>query len=498
MDLLKKSNETVITREKGFLTILYDLFRSLKLTIFLFILLAILSIFGTLITQNATRLEYIQRYGLGLYEVLNFFNLFDMYHSWWFSAILSLLVINLITCSLHRLPGIWKQVFSKSRKGALENYLLKTLPYVEKITYSSSDQIRNKVDSQVSIKRWINTKKEILWSILFCILFPIIIPSVIIGLIRTQNQIETESDTTLYAEKGRFSRLGVYITHLSLLVILIGGIIGSLYGFRGHVEILEGETVNQIFLRAKDEEIPRPIGFSVRCDDFNITYYNLPGRKEKHVKEYTSILTILENGKEVLKRTVQVNHPLHYKGLAFYQSNYGAIHDVTLGFQWRGKKEKASFHVLEGSTGQIPNTNALIRLLKFEHQVHNFGEGVQIVLFKPNQEPRPFWLLRNFPKFDEQRGDEFVLTVEGVTEKEYTGLQVTKDPGVWVVWIGCFLMINGLILSFFFSHQRVWVRIPKTPGGEIVLAGSANKNRVGFEKTFGLLLEGVRSAGQKP
>jgi cytochrome c biogenesis protein ResB len=53
-------------------------------------------------------------------------------------------------------------------------------------------------------------------------------------------------------------------------------------------------------------------------------------------------------------------------------------------------------------------------------------------------------------------------------------------------------MIFGFIVSFFFSHQRVWVRIPKGPRGEIVLAGSVNKNRVGFEKSFGQLVERVR------
>ena len=50
-----------------------------------------------------------------------------------------------------------------------------------------------------------------------------------------------------FQKKEEFSRLGVYITHLSLLIILIGGLIGSLYGFKGHVNILEGETVDQIF-----------------------------------------------------------------------------------------------------------------------------------------------------------------------------------------------------------------------------------------------------------
>jgi cytochrome c biogenesis protein len=340
--------------------------------------------------------------------------------------------------------------------------MLKTLPYVEKIQISNPTKREENIES--SLKKWFKD-----WG-----------------------RIETESAVTLFSEKGRYSRLGVPITHLSILIILIGGIIGSLYGFKGQVNILEGDTVDQIFLRTKDEEIAKPIDFSVRCDDFNITYYNLPGRKEKQVKEYTSVITILENGKEVLKKTVQVNHPLHYKGLAFYQSNYGAIHDVNVGIQWKGKKEKASFKVLEGNTVPVPNTNYLIRLLKYEHQVHNFGEGAQVVLFKPNQEPRPFWLLKAFPKFDEQRKDEFILTVEGVTEKEYTGLSVTKDPGVWVVWIGCSLMILGLIVSFFFSHQRVWVRIPKSPGGEIVLAGSANKNRMGFEKTFGELTGEIR------
>jgi cytochrome c biogenesis protein len=58
-------------------------------------------------------------------------------------------------------------------------------------------------------------------------------------------------------------------------------------------------------------------------------------------------------------------------------------------------------------------------------------------------------------------------------------------------------MIFGLVVSFFFSHQRVWVRIPKGPVGEIVLAGSTNKNRVGFEKTFGEMVEGLQSLGRK-
>ena len=461
---MKESKDTVRREEKGFLAILFDLFRSLKLTISLLILLAVLSIIGTVITQNATKAEYIQRYGIGLYEVLNFFNLFDMYHSWWFSAILLLLVINLIACSLHRLPGIWSQIFREFGSGGLEDSMLKTLPYLEKIRISSPVEAKGEEEIRSHLKKWFKNLKR----------------------------AETESAITLYSEKGRFSRLGVPITHLSILIILIGGLAGSLFGFKGFVNILEGETVDRIYLRIKDEEVLKPIGFSVRCDDFKITYYDLP-RPEKHIKEYTSILAILENGKEVLRKSIEVNHPLHYKGLAFYQSSYGTLHDVTLGIQWKNKKEKQLLKTLEGETVSIPNSDSRIQLLRYVPQIHNFGEGVQLVLFKPNQEPRAFWVLKDLPKFDPQNNNDFILTFEGVTSKEYTGLQVTKDPGVWIVWAGSGLMIFGFIVSFFFSHQRVWIRIPKSSGKEIILAGSTNKNRVGFEKTFGQLGEGVRT-----
>ena len=460
---MKEPKVTISKKEEGFIEILVNLFRSLKLTITLLILLAILSIIGTLISQNAPRPEYIQRYGTDLYNVLDFFNLFDMYHSWWFSAILLLLVINLITCSIQRLPGILTQVFREPDTYELKDSMLRGLPYVEKVRISNPLGREGEIQSRI-IKKWSTTP----------------------------NRIEAESAITLYSEKGRFSRLGVPLTHLSILIILIGGLIGSFWGFRGFVNILEGDTIDRVYFKIRDQDVAKPLDFKVRCDDFNITYYNLPG-KEKHVKDYTSVLSILEDGKEVLKRTVEVNHPLHYKGLAFYQSSYGAINHISLRVQRKGQKEMTILRMDEGETVPIPNSNVQIQLLRYVPQVHTFGEGVQVALFEPNQMPRTGWVLKGLPKFDQQSIDDFILTFEGVTSREYSGLQVTKDPGVWVVWIGSGLMIFGLIVSFFFSHQRVWARIPKDSEGEIVLAGSANKNRVAFEKTFGQLVGEVRS-----
>jgi len=220
---MNESRDDAKAKEKGFVGIFYDFFRSLKLTIFLLILLAILSIIGTLITQNATSDEYIQRYGASLYEVLDFFGLFDMYHSWWFSAILLLLVTNLIACSAERFPGVWNQMLRGVGPEGLSESLLKTLPFVERLKGTGAKKDLTEEDVRSALSRGF----------------------------RTWKRLETESAVTLFSERGRFSRLGVYLTHLSILIILVGGLIGSRYGFQGFVNILEGESVDRILLRGK-------------------------------------------------------------------------------------------------------------------------------------------------------------------------------------------------------------------------------------------------------
>jgi cytochrome c biogenesis protein len=68
-------------------------------------------------------------------------------------------------------------------------------------------------------------------------------------------------------------------------------------------------------------------------------------------------------------------------------------------------------------------------------------------------------------------------------KRYYTGLQVTKDPGVWVVYSGFIIMIAGIIITFFMSHQRLCVEvIEKGKKSRVMVAGTANKNKLGMEK----------------
>ena len=101
-----------MSKEKSFTDQLWDLFCSLKLAISILILLATTSIIGTVIEQNKTPQEYMQNYGMSesTYKALDALQFFDMYHSYWFLSLMGLFAVNLICCSIKRLPRIIKIV----------------------------------------------------------------------------------------------------------------------------------------------------------------------------------------------------------------------------------------------------------------------------------------------------------------------------------------------------------------------------------------------------
>jgi cytochrome c biogenesis protein len=75
----------------------------------------------------------------------------------------------------------------------------------------------------------------------------------------------------------------------------------------------------------------------------------------------------------------------------------------------------------------------------------------------------------------------------------YSGLEVSRDPGVWVVWGGCTLMVLGFLVAFFMSHRRLWLRAVRKGGKTLVqIGGRTNKNRPGFENEFAALSEALK------
>jgi len=88
-----------------------------------------------------------------------------------------------------------------------------------------------------------------------------------------------------------------------------------------------------------------------------------------------------------------------------------------------------------------------------------------------------------------RKGDVFIA-VTAQAEKYYTGLQVTRDPGVWVVYTGFMLMLAGCFITFFMSHQQLMVEVESIKGEtRIGVSGTANKNKLGMDDTVGKLAQ---------
>ncbi len=291
-----------------------------------------------------------------------------------------------------------------------------------------------------------------------------------------------DETTILFSQKGHWTRTGVYMVHASILVIFLGAIIGSLGGFKGSVMIPETQESNKVFLY--DGKGVEELDFAVRNNKFRIDFYpnGMP-------KEYTSSLTVIEQGKEVLTKVIEVNDPLTYRGITFYQSSYDPYQDfVVVVTTPDGDKQTfiIPFQQQEAWTEKNLKFGVINAKVLGQSIVSSklwFSDG--------NEEPATLWIDDGAEATIERENGTYQVTAK---QMYATGLQVAKDPGVWWVYIGCGLMLFGLYVAFFMSHRRIWLLLrPNGDKTEVLLTGSANKNRAGFERTFenlGELLKG--------
>lgn len=428
----------------------WDFFCSLKLAISTLILLATTSIIGTVLPQTATPQENLQRFGEARFKLFDALDFFDMYHSWWFITLLAVFALNLICCSIKRLPVILKLV--RNPNLTPEDKFFKTLANGdEAITDAAPEVVRDKLVNFVGK-----------------------------GFAAPQVHVDGEK-IHLFAQKMAWARFGVYVVHISILVIFIGAIVGSFWGYKAYVNILEGTSIKQVWPRGSQTALP--IDFEVRCDDFRVEFYTGTSRP----REFSSDLVVLENGQEILKKTIEVNDPLSYKGLTFYQSSYGPAGDpaFTMMVTQRSSGQTMEIKGRQGEHVTLPGGQSFA-VTNYTDSYKNFGPAIQMhVNGKDGKHGSPFLVFQNFAEFDSQRGGDFIFALKEFNQSYYTGLQVAKDPGVWVVWVGCFLMVTGCFAAFFLSHRRIWLTIQPVDGKTRVLfGGNAHRNQPAFEIFF--------------
>lgn len=369
-----------------------------------------------------------------------------MYHSYWFQLLIVLLTLNIVVCSIDRLSTTWKIVSIKKPPFILSRF--KNNADNEYFDDSrSAEQLKDIYEPFVSKG---------------------------FGYIRTE---QTDNGYSIFAEKWRWTRLGVYGVHLSIILLLIGSLIGSFFGFDGYVNIPEGEVVNSI--RIHNPERTQSLDFGILCEDFNVTYYD-----SGTPKEFRSSLAIIEQGKPVYKKDIVVNDPLRYKGINIFQSSFGPLppKEVTLSFTSRKTGEVFKKKVVVGQPIDVPENGGkfvlkdYVNSYKFRGQP--IGQAFTGILTHKDGSSAGIVLSLRFPNFSQMQKGDMVVSVSDYAQRYYTGLQVTKDPGVWVVYSGFILLIIGCYITFFMSHQRLCINIEKKGKKcNVMVSGTANKNK---------------------
>ncbi|MBI5599354.1 MAG: cytochrome c biogenesis protein ResB, partial [Deltaproteobacteria bacterium] len=262
---------------RSVLSRVWRFFNSLKLTLSILLGIAAVSIAGTVVEQGQPIETYITRYGERWGNLIINLQLNDMYHSPWFTVFLVLLVLNITVCTIERFPPKWKTLL-KENKG-FDPSIIERLANRDSFELSSPPAVvREKIIHRLKKKRY-----------------------------KIKVDDSSGGAYSVYAEKGIVGRFGSDVTHISLFLILTGTIIGSYWGFRDFSAIHLGSTVDV-----------QGVDFKLRLDNFWIDFYDTG-----QIKQYNSVLTVVEGGKDVLKKQIWVNEPLYYKGVRFYQSSYG-------------------------------------------------------------------------------------------------------------------------------------------------------------------------------
>jgi cytochrome c biogenesis protein len=441
----------------------WSFFSSVKLTIVVLILIAVLSLLGTFIPQQESARAVARHFSPGVTSFLVSLQLFDIYHSLLFYILIVLLSLNLIICSLNRFGLSWRQ------------YKAGLYPPPENIFDNIAEHtLKTNKQKEASLQAVASLLKS-----------------------RYGKIVKNEAAGAVYlsTQRGKFSIFGVYIVHLSILVIIAGVIIGSLFGFSGDMNIREGQSADLVSLR--DGKGTRKLDFSVRCNKFTVEFY-----EDGTPRTYLSDLSFIKDGRIIENAPLKVNHPATFGKIRFYQASYGALPQgkAFITYSKGGEKSQELMLTAPGSF-QLPGTKARVEVLRVEENLMQMGPAVKLKITSP-QGSIQFWVFQqidqiaamsphvftNVPLFNPGLFKPYVFTLNRIEHDYYTGLQVVQDSGVPLVAIGGLLMIGGLLVIFFLFHRRIWFRIDEFKGQtRISIAGRSSRNPAKMKTEIDLL-----------
>lgn len=438
---------------------LWRFFCSLRLTVLVLLLLFFGCVLGMFFDQTLNFHEQFSPYEHRpwLRAILVFFEIGDVFHSWWFSVVVLLLALNLIACSLERLPPIWLDI--RNPPLLLTENLWLSLLHKKAVHFAQWKEAQEKIANVVPKK---------------------------------VHMMQDGGKTYYFWEKQKWGRLGVYLIHIALLLIMFASIATTNLGVDGFMTIPEGQGEKYVRIRGPGGLAANAeLNFSVICRDFRLRTF-----VDGSPLSYESDLEIWEPKSlhnPVIKKTIKVNDPLQYQGYIFYQASYQpwkGEEKVQLALGPHGQ-EKLVYNLRLGEKVRMSTGHSFSPVEIYDNYA-GLGEAVKIRAEKKGQEDTHFVVFRQYPEFDQlvRRGD-FDLAYLGLDQSFATGLSVGKAPGISVVFAAFLLLFIGLLMAFVLRHRRYYLSIePDGHGGaQLRVAAIALRHERAFAAEFGNLIQ---------
>ncbi len=298
-----------------------ELLSSMRFAIALLVVLAIASIIGTVLKQQEPYPNYVAQFGLFWAEIFHSLGLYNVYSSWWFSAILLFLVVSLSLCLWRNGPHMIAEMHSW--KDRVQENSLRAFGH-----RADFEGGHARAETAARLQRLIKASGY------------------------RYKVKQNDGGLLIAAKRGALSKLGYIFAHLAIVVICIGGLLDSnlpvrlqmwlfdkspLQGnaviaeiapkhrlstsnpsFRGYAWVPEGQHVSTAILNQVDGTLIQDLPFTLQLNQFIVEYYST-GMPKRFVSD---IVVLDKTSQQPIAARIEVNKPFIYRGIAIYQSSF--------------------------------------------------------------------------------------------------------------------------------------------------------------------------------
>lgn len=414
--------------------------------------LAVGSLAGAIIPQKQAPEAYAEWYGAVFGRLVTLLGLDQVFTSWWFLLLGGVLAVSLTACTRR----LWRLSLGRWR-----------IPTAARAAASFQVTHQAQITAQGDPAEALATVRRAARRAGYT----------------THDLGEHEGARWLHLTRFRWAAWGPAVTHYSLFLIGIGALLGSLPGISVDTVavVVEGDT-------HKDPEGRMP--FELRLNEFEVR----PDPESGGIENYYSDLSVVESGREKLRRKIRVNHPLKHAGFYVSQSSWGmAGAEVKVEV---GGEEYAVFFPLEraesseeglewkfqrdGAAVILPDKQSALVARWFvpdaverEGRVEGTGSempgrpalGMSIVSAFEDGKHDIRDLKPIFP------GQSATIPGGSATFQRavcWSGLGIRRDPGVPLVWTGFVGCLLGMMLVFYVRQSQAGVCVQECAEGALV------------------------------